>query len=124
LENLSRSKDFRTLNVFDRIALDRGDVLNFELNKGLMRRCLNFPILGTVKLSASLVKINRDRCTSMHNEHRNSTLSRRLEKTETSETASTAVASPIVEPERTAAAIATAVWKLEPFIRSHLLAAP
>jgi len=90
----------------------------------IKRQCSNFPTFETVKLSVSLVKINRDRCASMHNEHRNSTLSRRLEKTETSETASTAVASPIVEPERTAAAIATAVWKLEPFIRSHLHAAP
>lgn len=31
---------------------------------------------------------------------------------------------PIVKMERTAAAIATAIWKLEPFIRSHLHTAP
>lgn len=31
---------------------------------------------------------------------------------------------PIVEMEETAAAITTAIWKLEPFIRSHLHTAP
>lgn len=66
-------------------------------------------------------KINRGRYASMHNTHRNSTLSRHLEKTKK---ASTAVASPIVEVERTAAAIATAISKLELFIRSHLHIAP
>lgn len=74
-----------------------------------------------VKLLVIFLKINRrPLCASMHNEHRNLTLSRRSEKTKT---ALVAVALPIVEVERTAAAIATAVWKLEPFIRSHLHAA-
>lgn len=74
-----------------------------------------------IKLLALFAKINRSRYAPMHNAHRNLTLSRHLEKTKK---ASTAVALPIVEAERTAAAIATAIWKLEPFIRSHLHTAP
>ena len=69
------------------------------------------------KLFMLFVKINHSRYASPHNAHRNLTLSRHLEKTKK---ASTAVALPIVEMERTAAVIATAIWKLEPFIRSHL----